>query len=341
MFTPSLPLNIVFFITAAVIIALAGIRLTKIADKLADKTGWGEALVGAVFLGGSTSLPGIITSVTAALDGRAALAVSNAIGGIAAQTVFLAFADLTYPKANLEHAAASVANLTQGTLLITLLAIPLLAVFNPSVTLWGIHPASILLILAYLFGLRLISKAKTEPMWLPEDTEDTELDEGAEEDIPDSMLSLWGQFIPLMVVIGGAGYVVAKTGGAIASQTGLSETVVGGMLTAISTSLPELVTAIAAVQQGALTLAVGDIIGGNCFDVLFVAFADIAYRDGSIYHAISNREAFIMSLTILMTGMLLLGLLRRQRYGIGKIGFESFLILMLYVGGFVIVIATQ
>ncbi|MEO0408256.1 MAG: sodium:calcium antiporter [Cyanobacteria bacterium P01_A01_bin.135] len=338
--TTSLPLSITCFIVAAIAIALAGIRLTRVADKLADKTGWGEALVGAIFLGGSTSLPGIITSVTAALDGRPSLAVSNAVGGIAAQTVFLALADLTYPKANLEHAAASVANLTQGTLLITLLAVPLLAMFNPAVTLYGVHPASILLIVGYIFGLRLVSQAKTKPMWSPEDTEDTQVDEAAEE-VSDSMLSLWLQFLPLMLVIGSAGYVVAKTGGAIASQTGLSETVVGSMLTAISTSLPELVTAIAAVQQGALTLAIGDIIGGNCFDVLFVAFADIAYSGGSIYHAISGREGFIIALTILMTGSLLLGLLRRERYGIGKIGFESFLIIMLYVGGVIIVFSTQ
>jgi cation:H+ antiporter len=55
--------------------------------------------------------------------------------------------------------------------------------------------------------------------------------------------------------------------------------VVGGLFTAVSTSLPELVTSVAAVQQGALTLAVGGIIGGNSFDVMFVAFADIAYRE--------------------------------------------------------------
>lgn len=120
---------------------------------------------------------------------------------------------------------------------------------------------------------------------------------------------------------------------AIAAQTGLTETV-------ISTSLPELVTAIAAVRRGALTLAVGDIIGGNSFDVLFLAFSDVAYRAGSIYHAITDREIFVVSLTILLTGILLLGLLRREKYGVGHIGFESFLILLLYIGGFVLLFTT-
>jgi cation:H+ antiporter len=96
------------------------------------------------------------------------------------------------------------------------------------------------------------------------------------------------------------------------------------------------VTSVAAVRRGALTLAVSGIIGGNCFDVLFVAFSDFAYRPGSIYHAITTRQIFIIALTMLLTGILLLGLLRREQHGIGNIGFESFLILMLYLGGFLL-----
>lgn len=333
----SLTGNVVGFVAAAVAIGLAGSRLARVSDQIADKTGWGEAIVGAVFLGGSTSLSGIVTSVTAASQGRAELAVSNALGGIAAQTVFLAIADITYRRANLEHAAASVANLMQGVLLITLLAVPLVATSSQPVSLWGIHPASLFLIGAYGFGLKLITQAKTDPMWKATNTKESNLDEVDSSKVEDiSLTSLGLQFVPLALVIGAAGYVVAQTGGAIAAQTGLSETVVGAMLTAISTSLPELITAIAAVQRGALTLAVGDIIGGNCFDVLFLAFADMAYRDGSIYHAISDREIFVVSLTLLLIGMLLLGLLRRERYGLGNIGFESFLVIILYVGGFAV-----
>jgi cation:H+ antiporter len=99
-------------------------------------------------------------------------------------------------------------------------------------------------------------------------------------------------------------------------QTGLSQTAVGSLLTAVATSLPELVAALAAVRQGALTLAVGGIIGGNTFDVLFLAFSDFAYREGSIYHALSDAPLFIMSLSILLTAVLLLGLILRERRGV-------------------------
>ena len=147
-------------------------------------------------------------------------------------------------------------------------------------------------------------------------------------------------FFALSLLLGVAGFVVARTGVQIAEQTGISATIVGGLLTAIATSLPELVTTIAAVRRGALTLAVGGVIGGNAFDTLFVAFSDFAYRDGSIYHAITNQQVFIIALTILMTGILLLGLLRREKQGIGNIGFESFLTLALYFGSFALLYFT-
>ena len=94
-------------------------------------------------------------------------------------------------------------------------------------------------------------------------------------------------------------------------------------------------TSIAAVRRGALTLAVGGIIGGNCFDVLFLSLSDAAYRGGSIYHAITDRQVFLVALTQALVGILLLGLLRREKAGVLGIGFESFLILIVYVGSMV------
>lgn len=327
------------FVGAALTVGVAGTAMTSTADRLADLTGLGEAIFGAVLLGSATSIAGITTSVTAAVDGRAALSISNAIGGIAAQTVFLAIADITYRPANLEHAAASVENLLQGALLSTILSIPLLGMAGPRLELFGIHPFSPVMIGAYLFGLHLVAEARSEPYWMARQTAKTK------EDVPTGSLEtgrslavLWGRFLALTVVVGAAGYVIAKTGGQVAGRTGLSGTVVGGLLTAISTSLPELVTAIAAVRRGALSLAVGGIIGGNSFDVLFVAFSDVGYRSGSIYHAITDQQVFIIALTLLLTGILLMGLLRRERSGIWGIGFESFLALVLYVGAFTLLL---
>lgn len=331
----SLLLNIGLFLSAAVVITIVGSHMSAIADRLADQTGMGEALIGGLFLGGSTSLSGLVTSVTAAASNHPQLAISNALGGIAAQTVFLAIADLTYSKANLEHAVASATTLTHVTLLITMLAMPLMAMATPNVSVFGIHPVSFFLIAVYLFGLRLVSSAQIEPMWEPKQTPHTHIDQPEAVDRDNSGLArLWILLIIFAVVIAVSGYIVAETGVVIAFYTGISETAVGGLLTAVCTSLPELVTSVTAVRRGALTLALSGIIGGNCFDVLFLAFSDFAYRPGSIYHAIAPTQIFIISLTILLNAILLLGLIRREQHGIANIGFESFLILGLYLAGF-------
>lgn len=324
-------LTSIIFVIAGIIILLAGTRLTSTADALADRTGLGEALLGAMLLGGITSLPGIITSVVAAAQGYPHLAVSNAIGGIAAQTVFLAIADSTYRRTNLEHAAASLSNIMQGLLLLGLLALTILGTFSPTATLWGIHPLSLLLLALYIGGFWLISSAKKTPMWHPVITKGTIQDEQQQDtSSQQSLRSLSIHFIILGTVVALAGYGVAQSGISLVREIGLSESLVGTLFTSVVTSLPELVVSLAAVKKKALTLAVSNIIGGNAFDVLFVAFADVAYREGSIFHAVGQQQLFLIALTAVMISVLLLGLLVRQEKGIGGIGWESFLILLLY-----------
>lgn len=335
----SLLSNIIIFILAVIAIGIFGVRMTHVARNLASQTGMGEALMGAVFIGASTSLSGIIASVTAASYGHAEMAVSNALGGIAAQTAFLAIADMFYRKANLEHAAASAENLMMGAFLITLLSIMLVAFSVPAVSFMAVHPASFILIISYVFGVRLLAKTHTMPMWMPRRTSDTRFEKEHKHKRELTFRNpLWGQFILYSVVVGFAGWILSKTGIVIATNTGLSEGLVGGVFTAVSTSLPELVIAITAVRMKALTLAVGDIIGGNAFDTLFLAMSDIAYREGSIYKDISANEHFWLAITILMTGVLLMGLLHRERHGIANIGWESFAVGILYVASLLYIV---
>lgn len=329
-----LTLAIILFLAATVVIAIAGTMLARTADQLADLTGMGEAMFGAIFLGGITSLPGIITSVVAAYQGHPELAVSNAIGGIAAQTVFLSIADIAHRKVNLEHAAASLTNIMQGLLLLGLLAFLLIGIAGPSESVFHVHPISIVLLVVYILGTRLIAISRDRPMWQPRLTKDTI------QDIPDekhltqlSLPKVITQFAVLAILVGAAGYTVAETGIIIAGETGLSESLVGALFTAIATSLPELIVSIAAVRQKALTLAVSNIIGGNTFDILFVAFADIAYFEGSILHAVTSNQVYLIGLTMLMTSILILGLLHREKHGIAKIGWESVLIMAVYLAG--------
>ncbi|MDX1609820.1 MAG: sodium:calcium antiporter [Halofilum sp. (in: g-proteobacteria)] len=325
-----LPWAIGGFLLAAGAIGVAGTFLSGICDRLADRTGMGEAFTGAIVLGAVTSLSGITVSVTAALDGLPTLALSNAIGGIAVQTAFLAVADVTYRRANLEHAAASVPNMMQAALLIVLLGMMLVAMTLPPVTVAGVHPLSPALLLVYGFGMRMVYQSRERPMWEPRMTRATRVDEPETTAGDLSLGRLLLQFAAAAVVVVLAGILATRSGEAIAGATGISHTLVGGLFLAVATSLPELVTSVAAVRRGALTLAVGGVVGGNAFDTLFAAVADVAYRPGSLYHAATEYETFLIALTIVMTAVLLLGLIRRERRGVARIGFESMAVFALY-----------
>lgn len=296
----------------------------------------GEALTGAVLLGASTSLPGSVLSVTAAARGHADLAMGNALGGIAVQTFFLAVADLNYRRANLEHAAASLPNMMQNALLLVLLSLIALGPTLPDFTVGGIHPLTVVLFGVYAYGIHLVDRSHDAPMWQPAWTRETRADRPGSLSALPSTRSLTLRFAALMVGLGLAGWVLEGAAASLVERTFLDQTTVGLVLTSVCTSLPELVTSIAAVRQGALTLAVGGIIGGNAFDTLFAAASDIAYRQGSIYHAMDPELLSWVLLTLVMSGVLMMGLLGREERGPARIGNESLAIICLYVLGLIL-----
>lgn len=328
MFSSLIP-SIIAFGIAAVAIVTAGSRLARLADVLADRTGLGEALFGILLLAGVTSLPDFAATLSAAMDARPDLAMSNVMGSMAVNLAFLGIADMVYRKANLEHASASPANLMLAGLLIVLLTLPLLAIATPSITQWRIHPITPVIVVVYLFGLHLVHRTRARPMWFPRLTHQTVPDK-PEQQHHGSSAAAWLGFIALAVVTCIAGWVLMEAAKGIADQTGLSDTLVGGLFTALATSSPELVTTVAAIRYGALTLAVSNIFGTNCFNMLVVAAADVGYPHGSIYHDMAPVQMTWGLVSILMTAILLLGMVRRETYGIGRIGFESALILTVY-----------
>ncbi|MBD3612795.1 MAG: sodium:calcium antiporter [Hydrogenovibrio crunogenus] len=332
----SLNLSIITFTIAALVIIIAGTRLARFADELADRTGMGEALFGVLLLAGVTSLPDFAATLSAAIDARPDLAMSNIMGSMAINLAFLGIADIVYRKANLEHAAASSVNLMLAGLLIVFLTLPLLAIITPTIPQWTVHPITPVIVVAYLFGLHLVMRTQEKPMWFPRLTRQTVPDKPSQKQ-HGRLSTAWFGFIILAVVTGIAGWVLMEAAKVISDQTGLSDTLVGGLLTALATSTPELVTTIAAIRYGALTLAVSNIFGTNCFNMLVVAAADIGYPHGSIYHDMEPIQMTWGLVSILMTAILLLGLVRRETYGIGRIGFESTLLLTVYAAAISIV----
>lgn len=327
-----LPAPVLFgaFALAALVVTVVSIRVTHLADAIADRTGLGEAMIGAVVLGAATSLSGVVVSVTVAAQGDASFAVSNAVGGIAAQTLFLALGDMIYRRANLEHAAAEPASLFQAVQLMILLSLPLAAYAGPEMAYLGVHPVSLVMFVAYLAGVRAAGRVRRDPMWRPVRTRETRAEGEDETEDTRPLPALLVAFGALVVVMGLAGFAISQLGGAVAARYGLASGLVGALLTAVVTSLPELVTTLTAIRRGALQLAVGGIIGGNTFDTLFLVASDVAYRDGSIFHAMAGTDLYWLATGLLMTAVLLAGLIVRERQGVARIGFESALLVAIY-----------
>jgi cation:H+ antiporter len=324
---PLLP-SVIALVVALTAIITVGRSLAVTADKLADRTGMGEAAAGALLLGAVTSLPGIGTTVVGSLQGDAQFALANPLGGIAVQTVWLAIADLLYRRSNIEHAAASLENVLQALVLLALLCIPVIAYATPTLRIGWIHPASLAIPLFYLYGLRLLQRLRRDPMWRAKQTPDTRQDEPDDRaDDGTSTARLWWRLAALAAIVAGTGYLIGQGGLGVVAATGLPSGLVGFTVTTVITSLPELVTLIAAVRIGALNLGIGNIIGGNAFDALMIFLADITYLPGPVYSAASSAGLLLSGATTLMTVTLAAGLIMRDRRGIG---FEGMTIPVVY-----------
>src|SRR6056297_3712931 len=218
------------FLAAVLIITLAGIKLSRSADIIADRTGLGEAVVGAVLLGAVTSLSGLTVTLLAAAQSLPQLAISNAFGGIAIQTVFLSIADISYRKSNLEHAAASVENMTQGALLIIMLSIVLLASVGPDIRIFHIHIVTPLLFIVYVFGIRLLHHQHDRPMWHPRMTAATIKDKPDQNTLQNkSIVPVIATFLISALAIIAAGFILTDSSQALIEHTCLSQSFVGAL----------------------------------------------------------------------------------------------------------------
>jgi len=112
------------------------------------------------------------------------------------------------------------------------------------------------------------------------------------------------QFLALAAVVAGAGTVLARAADAIAESTGLGRLLVGSVLLAAATSLPELTVDIAAVREGHADLAAGDLLGSSLMNLLILAGIDLARRNG---RRMLSREAashaLSATLAIALTGL--------------------------------------
>jgi cation:H+ antiporter len=332
-------LNLALFAAAAAFVWIAGSRLARYADAIAERTGLSRAFLGMALLGVATSLPEVATTVSGAIIGNARLVSGNLFGGVALQIAVLAVTDAVAVRGALTYFAPGPVLLFQGTMLLLMLSVALAGVaLGEPISLLGIGLTPLLLVAGYVITLRATHSDEYLPQWQP--VARTGEDQNAAEPQPPGggeaahgRLS-WRVALSAAVILA-AGWVLAVTGDALAEQTGLGASFVGVALVAASTSLPELSTSVGAVRQGRHGMAVSNILGTNCLEVALFFLADVFYRQGPILAEPDESALFAGTVAMVVTSIFLLGLLERRNQTVFGMGIDSLAVLIAYTCGLV------
>ena len=328
-----LPFNIAIFGVAAAVIWFAGTRLSYYADAIAERTGLGEAVMGVLLLGGITSLPEIAVAGTASFGGNAPLAVNNLLGGFAMQVAILAVADLVIRKSALTAVIPDPMVLLQGALGILLLAILVAGIAVGDVGVLGAGAWTWGIALVFVYSIRLVAKAQDRQRWKVTDEVPRPEGEDPHSQKGKSNRQLWLMIFAAAAAIMVMGYGLSKTSEAIAQQTGLGSSFFGAVFTAISTSLPEVSTVLAAVRIGRYVMASSDIFGTNLFDAAIIVVADLAYPGGPVLSEVGTFSIVAGLLGIVVTGVYMVGLIERRDPALFGVGLDSYVVMACYVGG--------
>jgi cation:H+ antiporter len=333
----SLPLwqNLAIIVAGGAVVWIAGTRLSNYADQIAKRTRLTDAITGLLLLGFATSLPEVATTLTASLGGNAQLATSNLLGGVAMQTTVLAIADAVAVRGALTYFAPKPVLLMQAVVLILLLALVCAAAAaGTGLSIAGVGLGSMLLIVVYVLGVFITERFERRQAWEAVNPPDKPVRTEAHASYDRfTHRRLYLSFAAASLLILVSGWAVTKASEAVAEQTGVGATFIGATLLAITTSLPELSTTIQAVRLGAYAMAISNVFGSNCIDTAMLFVADIGYRQGPILAETTASTTFTAGLAIVVTCIYLWGLLERENRSIGRLGWDSMAVVLVYLSG--------
>ena len=340
----SLPVLIIIFVVAAVAIWLAGIKLSNTTDALDKHFGLGEALGGLIILAVVTNLPELVIVVTAAIQNNMGLAIGNILGGIAVQTVVLVVLDAfgVGKQAPLTYRAASLVLVLEAVLLLAVLSLVVMGHQMPSTVIFlRVTPFGFLILIFWLAGVKMISKAKKNISWAiksPDDNleqkpkKDADKPDGKAEKQNPAIGKTITVFLISAVVTLVAGVALEVSSDAIAKDIGMQGVLFGATVLAVATSLPEISTGMASVKLKDYDLAMSDIFGGNAFlPVLF--FLGTLISGKAILPMAQKSDIYLTGLGMILTTIYIYGLIFRPKKQILRMGIDSLLVLIVYFLG--------
>jgi cation:H+ antiporter len=313
------------FLISAGLIVIAAMKLAECADTIAVRTKLGGMFVGTLLLAGGTSLPELFTTLNSINQHVPELAAGNVFGSSMFNMLMLAVLDLTNPRSRIlrrvamNHAlSAGLAVLLTGT-----------AVFFVVADLGGqigwVGIDSLILMGMYWLAMRLIYARNRISLQAAEGTDEEA--QGLPE-LGSAVLCFVGAAAVLVIV---SRWLVRSSVG-IAEFTGLSTGFVGTALVALVTSLPEVVTAVAAVRIGALDLAVGNLFGSNIFNIFALGSTDIYYMQGRFLGVVDPSLTLAGLAGVVLTSLGLVSTVTQVERRILFVEVDAVLMVLGYIG---------
>lgn len=245
---------------AVVWLVLGFVLLIKGADWFVDgaagiaaRFGIPQLVIGLTIVAMGTSAPEAAVSITAAKTGNAGITIGNVLGSnimniLVILGITAVITNIAVQKSTVEYEIPFMLIITG--ILLVLGTTGNRIVFWEGVVLWVLF----LIYFAYLFKMARKGNGN----------------EGEEEE---KSRALWLQII--LLIVGAAGIILGAdltvdNASKIASALGMDDRLIGLTIVAFGTSLPELVTSVTAARKGKADIAIGNIVGSNIFNILFV-----------------------------------------------------------------------
>ena len=311
-------LNILFAILGAALVLFGADKLTDSSVALARRFSMSEMMIGLTIVAFGTSLPELVVSLTASIEGTPAMSVSNIVGSNLFNTLAIVgstalVGTIAIPQSTI---VKDIPFVLLASIVIFALAMDSLLGTGSDVISRGDGIALLAFFTIFMFStLKLAERGVVVP-----EQDESEPSEAKPQAL---WLTLLFLVIGLVALIGGGELFVNGASG-IARGLGVSDAVIGLTLVAGGTSLPELATSVMAARKGQSGIAIGNVIGSNLFNIFFIlGLCSVV------------RPLPVVGLTWLDFGMLIFSatlfwLFSRTRHRITR--GEGVLLLVVYIG---------
>jgi cation:H+ antiporter len=328
------------FLAASAATWAAGVALSKTTDALDARFGLGDELGGLILLAVAGSLPELAITISAAASGNLPLAAGNLIGGIAMQTMVLLVCDFAVgPSRPLTYLVGRLTPVLEGLLVILVVAgVEMGALLKPSTAIFGrVSPASLGIVVIWVVGVYAINRAAKDPRWSITMPGSRPGRRRAEKRKPEQPHPYTGSSNARVALIFGlacavtlaAGVALEESGNELANRLGVNGVIFGATVLAGATALPEISSGIAAVRLGDHALAMGDIFGGNAFQVCLFLVADLV-AGKPVLPSAGNLNAWLAALGIALTAIYGFGVISRPMHAHFRLGPDSLLALAVF-----------